>query len=82
MDVAAVFRGEAAQVEQHDLDIGSSGKDLARDLDEAIGLGHFSRAGVLAARRIVDEKNDRSAAVGVTAFGIVNALAGGQPIDR
>ena len=82
MDVASVLRCEPAEVEQLDRDAGRGSEYLAGDLDQAIGFRHFTRTGVLAAGRTVDQQNGWSAAVGVTALRVRNRRASRQPVDR
>jgi hypothetical protein len=82
MDMPPVFRRQAAQVENRDLDVGRSGEHFARDFDEAIGFGHLAGTGVLAAGRAIDQENGRRAALVVTALRIRYCGARVQPIDR
>jgi hypothetical protein len=56
MDVPAVFRADATEVEDLALAPLYRRKRGARHLHQAVRLRHFSRTGVLAARRTVDEK--------------------------
>jgi len=82
VDAAPVFGGEATQVEQLDLDVRLGGEHLAGDLDQPIGLRHFARAGVLAARRAVDQQDGRLAAVLVAPLRRLDRRPRRQPIDR
>src|SRR5262245_2751974 len=82
VDTAPVFRGEPAQVEHLDRNTRRSSEYLARDFEQAIRLRHFTRTGVLAAGRTVDQQNGGSVAVRVAALRIGDRRARRPPVDR
>src|SRR5262249_11906018 len=82
MDAASVLRCESAEVEQLGRDAGRGSEYLAGDFDQAIGLRHFTRTGVLTAGGTVDQQNNWSGAVGVAALRVRYGCASRQPIDR
>src|SRR5579883_1711634 len=79
---AAIFRGEPRQIEDFGFRAGIGRNDCGGDLDQAPAFRHFSRAGMLAARRAVDEKNaSRPARVFVLRLRGENGAARVEPID-
>jgi hypothetical protein len=82
VDVAPVLRGEPAQVEQLDRDPRRSSEYLACDFEQAIRFRHFTRTGVFAAGRTVDQQNGRFVAFRVAALRIGDRRAGRQPVER
>src|SRR5688572_22362384 len=78
----SVFRGEAAEVEQVELDPGGL-DDLARDLDKAKGLGHLARAGLVGTRRAADaEDAQRCGGIAMALLRQRDRVAGGNPVQR
>jgi hypothetical protein len=55
---------------------------LVRDLQKPVRLGHFSGAGVLAARGAIDQQDGGAALVGMAPLGSGNPGAGVEPVDR
>src|SRR5205085_6202909 len=83
MDVTAVFGGETAEVEDFDFEAALLFDDFASDRGEPPALRAFARAGVLAPRRAVDEKDARRRrGVLLAALGVLDAAARFEPLDR
>src|SRR5215813_4849585 len=82
MDLAAVLRGEAAEIEHLDLEIALRRQDLAGDLDQAPALGHLARTGLVVARRAVDQQHARLGGRRLLLFlGAQDGLARFGPFD-
>jgi diketogulonate reductase-like aldo/keto reductase len=83
MDVTTVLGGETAQFEHFDLGVSRTGKNLMRDLHEAVALGHLAGTGVLAAGRSRDEeKAGRARLILMPLLREVDGVLRGDPIDR
>ena len=59
VDLPPVFGREAVELEHLDGKVRVRGEHFSSDLGEAIALGHFARACVLASRRTADQENAR-----------------------
>src|SRR6185437_8290683 len=81
MNVAAVLGGEPTQVQHFDRSARLC-QNLARNLEQAIGLRHFAGTGVLAARRTVDQQKCRPRLICVATRGVADTLARVDPVDR
>src|SRR5215471_21040580 len=82
MDMAAVLRGDAAEIEHLDLEIALRRKDLAGDLEQAPALGHLAWTGLVIARRAVDQQHARLGGCRLLLFlGAQNGLARLGPFD-
>jgi hypothetical protein len=81
VDLAAVLGGHAGEVEDFDLDAFAFER-RAGDIGQAPALRHLPRAGVLAARRGID--NQRACRPGrlVARLGGADRIPGGDPVDR
>jgi hypothetical protein len=82
VNMAPVFRSQAAEIQQLDGDIGRGGEHVARNLQKPVRLRHFARTCMLAARRAIDQQNGRLAALGVPALRVGDGGASGKPIHR
>ncbi|OIQ76788.1 hypothetical protein GALL_415310 [mine drainage metagenome] len=80
MDIAAVFRGQQAQVKHIDLNIGLLQR-FASDLQQSEGLGHFARTAAIVARRATDQQYPRWGLwIGPSYLRLVYALFRGNPL--
>src|SRR5262249_5205816 len=52
-------RGDAAEIQHLDFEVGLCREDLMRDLDQAPALGYFAGAGLVVARGAVDQQDAR-----------------------
>src|SRR5439155_22205089 len=83
VDRAAVFRRQATQVQDLNLEIALALEHLVRDHGEPPGFRGFSGTGVLAARGSIDQQDARrSRRIFLSLLGIRDALTGGAPFDR
>ena len=83
MNVAAIFRRQPRQVEHIDFELPFILDRLAGKVGQPVTFGHFTRTGVFAPRRSVDQQNARSGCfVHVALLGGGDGVPGGQPIHR
>ena len=81
--IAPKFGRQPAEVEHLNLELRLVREDLARQHRQPPRLRRFAGAGVLAAAGGVDQEDARGRGrVVLLAFGVLDLLAGGDPVDR
>jgi len=82
MDLAAVFGGQQAEVQDIDDQV-AAGQLLLRELRQAPGLGHLARAGAIVAVTAADQQHPRSGGgIRPALLGLLQPLVGVEPLDR